>query len=108
MALAIRAMAIYHGLIYYSELVKGCQATVHLSSIAAVFYAPAAFETFVFGMTVYSAIQDSQFITGAFAPFLVMLYRDGFIFFLVMIGLRVWNCWIYMTQPSSGYAMGIP
>ncbi|KAG8819373.1 hypothetical protein FRC19_009841, partial [Serendipita sp. 401] len=36
------------------------------------------------------------------------LYRDGLICFVVMIGLRIWNCWIYITQPVSSYNMGTP
>ncbi|KAG8812157.1 hypothetical protein FRC17_002167, partial [Serendipita sp. 399] len=96
------------GTLYYADAVKSCAAgaqSVH--SMAAVFYAPAAFEAFVFSMTAYSAVIDSKVITGASAPFLIVLYRDGMIAFLVMVGLRIWNCWIYITQPVSSYNMGI-
>ncbi|KAG8823995.1 hypothetical protein FRC17_009203 [Serendipita sp. 399] len=94
--------------LYYADAVKSCAAgaqSVH--SMAAVFYAPAAFEAFVFSMTAYSAVIDSKVITGTSAPFLIVLYRDGMIAFLVMVGLRIWNCWIYITQPVSSYNMGI-
>ncbi|KAG8810297.1 hypothetical protein FRC17_002989, partial [Serendipita sp. 399] len=106
--LLVHTMTIYHDSIHYSEIVKSCQAAAHSPTISAVFYAPAAFETFVFGMTAYSAMKDAQVITGKSAPFLVVLYRDGFISFFVMVALRIWNCWIYMTQPVSSYAMGTP
>ncbi|KAG8812712.1 hypothetical protein FRC17_001885 [Serendipita sp. 399] len=106
--LLVHTMTIYHDSIHYSEVVKSCQAAAHSPTISAVFYAPAAFETFVFGMTAYSAMKDARVITGKSAPFLVILYRDGFISFFVMVALRIWNCWIYMTQPVSSYAMGTP
>ncbi|KAG8775730.1 hypothetical protein FRC15_000360 [Serendipita sp. 397] len=108
LGLLTHSMTVFHGTIHYSEVVKSCQATAHSRTMAAVFYAPAAFETFVFGMTAYSAMKDARIITGNSAPFLIVLYRDELICFLVMIGLRVWNCWIYITQPVSSYAMGTP
>ncbi|KAG8808238.1 hypothetical protein FRC18_005141 [Serendipita sp. 400] len=106
--LVVNSMITYHSSIYYAAPVKSCAADAHSPTMAAIFYAPAAFETFVFFMTVYSAARDSKVITGSSAPFLTVLYRDGLICFVVMIGLRIWNCWIYITQPVSSYNMGTP
>ncbi|KAG8799849.1 hypothetical protein FRC17_007025, partial [Serendipita sp. 399] len=108
LALLIHSMTLYHDKIYYIDALKTCATEGHSPTMAAIFYAPAAFETFVFGMTAYSALKDSKVITGRSAPFLTILYRDGLICFIVMIALRVWNCWIYITQPVSCYNMGTP
>ncbi|KAG8797296.1 hypothetical protein FRB91_011973 [Serendipita sp. 411] len=108
LGLLIHSMVLYHDTIHYIPAVKSCAATGHSPTMAAIFYAPAAFESFVFGMTAYSAIKDSRVITGQSAPFLVVLYRDGLVCFVVMIALRIWNCWIYITQPVSCYNMGTP
>ncbi|KAG8806382.1 hypothetical protein FRC17_005054 [Serendipita sp. 399] len=101
-------MVTYHDEIYYSIPVKSCATDAHSATMAAIFYAPAAFEAFVFAMTVYSAAKDSKVISGSAAPFLTVLYRDGMICFFVMVALRIWNCWIYITQSASSYNMGTP
>jgi hypothetical protein len=45
----------------------------------AIWYAPAAFETFVFSLTAYRAWGDAALITGTpSAPLLVLLYRGTF------------------------------
>ncbi|KAG8823996.1 hypothetical protein FRC17_009204, partial [Serendipita sp. 399] len=108
LGLLIHSMTVYWDEIYYVAAVKTCATEAHSSTMAAIFYAPAAFESFVFGMTAYSAVRTSKVINGRSAPFLTVLYRDGLICFLVMIGLRIWNCWIYITQPVSCYNMGTP
>lgn len=85
--------------------------------MSAVFYAPSAYEAFVFALTALSAIKDSKILSGASsAPFLVMLYRglyfsppfgklaqadllDGVVFFIVMVVIRIWNVWI--VRPAA-------
>jgi hypothetical protein len=48
--------------------------------MSGVFYAPSAFEFFVFSLTAFRAWHDAKLFTGASsAPFLVILYR-GMVF----------------------------
>jgi hypothetical protein len=69
----------------------------------AMFYAPVAFEFFIFALTAYRAYQDASIFKHQLnggqgsAPFLIVLYRDGLVCFLVMLGMRSWNIWIVGT-----------
>lgn len=99
----------YHGTIYYSQEVRSCTAVWASKPVAAIFYAPMAFETFLFSLTVWSAWRDTKGMLGSSStPFLIVFYRDGAAFFLVVTGLRAWNIWIYVTQTPDSYNMGTP
>jgi hypothetical protein len=107
LGVAIRSLLIYYEHLFYSEILKVCATHETSNSFPAVFYGPAAFEFFIFALTAWRGVQDAHIITGTgSAPFLMTLYRDGFICFFVMIGLRVWNIWIYLTQPLSSFSLG--
>jgi hypothetical protein len=75
----------------------------------ALFYAPAAYEFFIFAFTAFRAYKHASIIRiktfngKGRAPFLIVLYRDGLICFLVMFALRSWNIWIVgiPLSPSS-------
>jgi len=96
-----------------------CAALGTFKTLPSIFYAPAAFEFFIFALTAYRGLQDSKVIAGfGSAPFLMALYRgqpvfpslppvilfsspkvltdfiDGIIAFFLMTGMRVWNIWI--------------
>jgi hypothetical protein len=67
------------GTVFYSDLVHVCTSLGKSSTMPAIFYAPAAFEAFVFIMTAYRAVKDAKLITGAGrAPFLTVLYRGAY------------------------------
>lgn len=95
---------------FYSKTVNMCSPTVTTKTLKAVFYAPAGFEIFLFGLTAWSVLADSSLIMAAggisSTPFLTVFYRDGILCFLVTVALRIWNIWIYLTQHVSTYNMG--
>ncbi|KIM25281.1 hypothetical protein M408DRAFT_331232 [Serendipita vermifera MAFF 305830] len=92
--------------IYYSDLVHVCTTlgTTHL--VAPVWYAPLAYEVFIFSLTAYHAWRDAKVISGDSTPFLVVFYRDGFIAFFIMTGMRIWNIWVYTSGPLSSLYVG--
>lgn len=107
--LLIAALATYHSSIFYSDLLGVCASLGKSATMPAIFYAPSLFELFVFVMTAYRAYQDAKVLAGpSSAPFLIVLYRDGFLSFCVMFALRIWNIWIYLTQPLSSFNLGTP
>jgi hypothetical protein len=62
--------------LFYFELLGVCGTRQSSNSFPAVFYGPAAFEFFVFALTVWRGVQDARIITGTGgAPFLAVLYR---------------------------------
>ncbi|KIM25273.1 hypothetical protein M408DRAFT_74460, partial [Serendipita vermifera MAFF 305830] len=81
----------------YSPALKSCVTLGASPLLPPIWYAPVAYETFIFSLTVYRAWHDSKVISGQTAPFLVLFYRDGFIAFVVMTGARIWNIWIVST-----------
>lgn len=91
----------------YSELVKSCVSLGTTPLMLPIWYAPLAYEAFLFSLTAYRAWYDAKVISGENAPFLVLFYRDGLIAFIVMTGVRVWNVWIYLTQPPSNLFVGV-
>ncbi|KAG8800734.1 hypothetical protein FRC18_007960 [Serendipita sp. 400] len=94
--------------IHYSTIAHACASTTSSNLMPAVFLAPAAFEFTLFSLTGYRAWQDVKLVTSrSSAPFLVVLYRDGIICFFVMFGVRIWNVWIYATQPITSAYLGI-
>lgn len=108
-ALVIYSLNEYHHTIYYNGAVRVCATTAVSKTMPAIFYAPMAFETFIFSLTAWSAWKDAKLVLGpSSTPFLTVLYRDGAACFLVMTGLRAWNIWIYDTQTADSYNMGTP
>jgi len=73
----------------------------------AIFYSPLAFEGLVLFFTMAQAYKDANFIISPVStPFLTVLYRDGMICFVVMLAMRSWNIWIYVTQPLAATYLG--
>ncbi|KAG8795886.1 hypothetical protein FRC16_009906 [Serendipita sp. 398] len=82
--------------------------TTRATLMPAIFLAPAAFEVTLFFLTGYRAWQDAKLISSSsHAPFLIILYRDGIVCFFVMFAVRLWNVWIYATQPLTAAYLGI-
>ncbi|KIM32533.1 hypothetical protein M408DRAFT_20802 [Serendipita vermifera MAFF 305830] len=107
LGLMIAALITYEKTIDYYDIVGLCGALHAAPTFPAMFYAPAAYEAFLFVTTAYRAYQDAAiFSSSTTAPFLIMLYRDGLICFLVMLGMRSWNIWIYCTQPVTSLNIG--
>jgi hypothetical protein len=60
---------------YYPEI-KACGALSAPTTAPALFYAPAAYETFIFALTAYQAYKDASIFTSSNAsPFLIVIYR---------------------------------
>lgn len=95
--------------IHYSSILHACSSNTRSPLMPAIFLAPAAYECTLFGLTGFKAWQDSKLFyqSSANAPFLTVLYRDGLICFVIMMGVRIWNVWIYATQPLSAAYLGI-
>ena len=123
-----RAPALYltspPGSFFYSTLIGICATNATSSTFPAIFYAPLAFEVFVFALTAFRAVQDAKILTGSgSAPFLLVLYRgmlpsvtyinrlvtdrniDGLISFIVMLTMRLWNIWI--VRPRHNWFLSI-
>ncbi|KIM20466.1 hypothetical protein M408DRAFT_307708 [Serendipita vermifera MAFF 305830] len=106
-ALTLGSMVPFHATIFYSDKLHVCGSLGKTQLMPAIWYSPAAFETLVFSMTAYRVWQDASLISSpSKTPFLTMLYRDGMISFVVMAGMRIWNIWIFLTQPLSSFNMG--
>ncbi|PVF95468.1 hypothetical protein CPB86DRAFT_817195 [Serendipita vermifera] len=103
----------YHKTVDYFSLLKVCGALKASPTFPALFYAPAAYEFFIFAFTAYRAYKDASIIrirtkSGSnTTPFLVILYRDGLICFFVMFAVRSWNIWIWQTRPVTALNMGV-
>lgn len=109
LGIVIDSLVTYGGSVFYDASVGVCTSNGKSNTIPAIFYAPSAFEAFVFALTVYRAMKDAKLLSGAArAPFLTVLYRDGITSFVIMVGMRIWNVWIYSTQPLSSFNMGTP
>lgn len=106
------SMYTYGDTMYYDKHVRTCGSLGHSAMMPAIFYAPAAYEFTIFALTAWRAWQDNKLssnvlhLRASSTPFLTMLYRDGAVSFLVMVIVRGWNIWIYVTQPLSSYNMG--
>lgn len=91
---------------FYSDALKSCISLGQTNLLPPIWYAPLAYEVFVFSLTAYRAYYDAKLISANNTPFLVLFYRDGMIAFVVMTGVRVWNIWVYLTQPLSSLFVG--
>ncbi|KIM25279.1 hypothetical protein M408DRAFT_26275 [Serendipita vermifera MAFF 305830] len=91
---------------FYSEPFKSCISLGTSPLLPPIWYAPLAYETFLFGLTAYRAWYDASVISGKRTPVLALFYRDGIIAFLVMTGARIWNIYIYVAQPGSSVYIG--
>ncbi|KAG9052960.1 hypothetical protein FS842_008974 [Serendipita sp. 407] len=109
LGLLLSALKIYHGKLFYSDILRICASVEISPTMPAIFYAPAAFELFVFALTAFRAWKDARMLAGpSSAPFLLILYRDGLIAFFVMFAFRIWNIWIYLSLPLSSFNLGTP
>ena len=110
------ALIKYRQTVDYFPQIKACGALEASPTFPAMFYAPAAYELLIFALTAHQAYKDASIITDvgvgkgsgcrSSAPFLVVLYRDGLVSFLVMLGIRSWNIWIYVREPVSSLSVG--
>ncbi|KAG8809280.1 hypothetical protein FRC17_003517 [Serendipita sp. 399] len=109
LGLLLSSLVTYHDSIFYSDKLRVCASLAKSATMPAIFYAPAAFEAFVFALTAFRAWKDAQILAGpSSAPFLLILYRDGLIAFFVMFAFRIWNIWIYLSLPLSSFNLGTP
>jgi len=98
----------YGETIQYSLVFHACGSSTRSPLMPVIFLAPTAFESTIFFLTGLSAWRDAKLMSSpGCTPFLKVLYRDGMICFFVMFGVRIWNVWIYATQPLTSAYMGI-
>ncbi|KIM30762.1 hypothetical protein M408DRAFT_327748 [Serendipita vermifera MAFF 305830] len=106
--LVVWTFRVYGQTIHYSQMLHVCGSETRSPLMPAIFFVPSVFEFTIFFMTGYRAWQDAKNITSlSSAPFLTILYRDGIIVFFVSFGCRIWNIWIYATQPLASAWMGV-
>ncbi|PVF95469.1 hypothetical protein CPB86DRAFT_738754 [Serendipita vermifera] len=112
LSMLIASLFKYRETVDYFPLFKACGALEASPVFPAMFYGPAAFEFFIFALTAYRAYEDANIFKHQLnggkggAPFLIVLYRDGLVCFLVMLGVRSWNIWIYSSQPITQLSLG--
>lgn len=84
----------------YIQLVDICVPAGLNSRASIVFEAPLVFEGVMFGALIYRASVDLK-SQGSLAmlPLLRVLYRDGFLFFVIMTAARIWNIYKYVNRP---------
>jgi len=103
----------------YSDSVHTCAPTARPPTIAAVFYAPLAFEVLLFVLTLLHAWNDYRAERGSVVPLLRVMYRgtssppsirniqlthieDGALLFVVMAAVRIWNMFIVSQLSNNG------
>lgn len=107
-SMLILALFKYGETVDYFPQIKACGALEASPTFPAMFYAPAAYELLIFALTAHQAYKDASVITdSSSAPFLIVLYRDGLVCFLVMLALRSWNIWLYAAEPISSLNVGV-
>ncbi|QRV97418.1 hypothetical protein RhiJN_25437 [Ceratobasidium sp. AG-Ba] len=85
----------------YSHLARICTVTEKPVTLQAVWAAPLGFEIVIFGMTLYKCLEHAK-SQQLHTPLLHTLYRDGFLYFLIIVGAFIKPRRI--TQPD-GYLL---
>lgn len=86
--------------IYYIEVVRLCGVLTQGRDVVKTFYPLLAHETILtIIMGVHTWRNFKRGIGGPSLPLLTVLYRDGALFYLIVLGLRIWI--IYTVRISS-------
>ncbi|CCA69355.1 hypothetical protein PIIN_03254 [Serendipita indica DSM 11827] len=99
--LQIRTQLPFSDLITYIPEVGLCGTFATGPDSTPAFYPPFVLETLLTLITAYRAWCDyRQQSDRRWLPLLVVLYRDGAIFYLIIVSVRAWNIYIFLTQPK--------
>ncbi|KAG8789742.1 hypothetical protein FRC15_003811 [Serendipita sp. 397] len=94
--------------IQYTPLLGICATTQRAPTLSGIFYGPLVFEILLLSLTIYHAWGEYRSQRGVTAvPLLRVLYRDGVLFAVVMLAVRVWNIIIYAVGPLTQTYLGI-
>ncbi|CAG7849581.1 SubName: Full=Uncharacterized protein {ECO:0000313/EMBL:CCA69353.1} [Serendipita indica DSM 11827] len=104
----VRVQLTYTKLVFYIEPLEICGLLSHGRDIATAFYPSLIFETTLTVVTAYRAWGDVRGQAGQqLVPLLVVLYRDGAIFYFIIVAVRAWNIYIFLTQPLTTMYLAI-
>lgn len=104
----VQAQVFFAGVVQYSTLLGICATTLRAPTLSRVFYGPFFFELTLLTLTIYHAWNEHRSqreITRV--PLLRVLYRDGVLFSVIMMGVRIWNILIWALQPLTRTYLGI-
>ncbi|KAJ6476049.1 hypothetical protein C8R47DRAFT_1142104 [Mycena vitilis] len=86
-----------HNTMYWNPDIKTC--AFHGAPPIAALWAPGtAFEVVLCAITWWNALTQPRTVN---APMAVIMYRDGFLYFLLLLGLRIINTILAATAPSG-------
>ncbi|CAE7155760.1 unnamed protein product [Rhizoctonia solani] len=90
----------------YSTLAGICSVSEKPVTLQAVWAAPLGFEILIFAMTLYKCLEHAK-SQQLQVPLLRTLYRDGFLYFLVIVVMRVLNLALWIVAPVSLIYLGL-
>lgn len=106
--LATATLALVHMIphLTYSPLAGICTVPEKPVTLQAIWAAPLGFEILVFGMTLYKCLEHAK-SQQLQIPLLHTLYRDGFLYFLVIVVIRILNLSLWIVAPASLIYLGL-
>ncbi|KAG9056608.1 hypothetical protein FS842_010211 [Serendipita sp. 407] len=106
--LGVTVHAVVNEKLYYDRLAHVCNVKSTPKSFRFIFLAPIFFEIFIGVLTFWKCFQHAYVISHASAaPILHILLRDGLIWWVSIVGLRVWNALIVVLSPISMIYLGV-
>ncbi|CEL53936.1 hypothetical protein RSOLAG1IB_06718 [Rhizoctonia solani AG-1 IB] len=90
----------------YSALAGICSVSEKPVTLQAVWAAPLGFEIIIFVMTLHKCLEHAK-TQQLQAPILRTLYRDGFLYFLVIVVMRILNLALWIVAPVSLIYLGL-
>ncbi|KAG8760351.1 hypothetical protein FRC14_003363 [Serendipita sp. 396] len=105
---SVTVHAVVNEKLYYDRLAHVCNVKSTPKSFRFIFLAPIFFEIFIGVLTFWKCFQHAYVISHASAaPILHILLRDGLIWWVSIVGLRVWNALIVVLSPISMIYLGV-
>ncbi|KAH7334329.1 hypothetical protein B0J17DRAFT_720738 [Rhizoctonia solani] len=90
----------------YSPLAGICAVSEKPVTLQAVWAAPLAFEILIFAMTLHKCLEHAK-TQQLQVPLLRTLYRDGFLYFFVIVVMRILNLALWIVAPVSLIYLGL-
>ncbi|QRW24708.1 hypothetical protein RhiXN_11620 [Rhizoctonia solani] len=90
----------------YSQLAGICTVSEKPVTLQAVWAAPLGFEILIFAMTLHKCLEHAK-TQQLQVPLLRTLYRDGFLYFLVIVVMRILNLALWIVAPVSLIYLGL-
>ncbi|CAE6413448.1 unnamed protein product [Rhizoctonia solani] len=106
--LATATLALVHMIprLTYSALAGICSVSEKPVTLQAVWAAPLGFEILIFAMTLHKCLEHAK-TQQLQVPLLRTLYRDGFLYFLVIVVMRILNLALWIVAPVSLIYLGL-